>query len=211
MPRTCTLAAERARDLRREQPDRARPDDEHLVAGRDRRRIEQDWQTHASGSRSAAAGRSSPSGTPVQLRAGTTTRGANAPSTREPIERRSGHRFGRPARHHSHAPHVEKYVSETTRAPTHSPVTPVPELRDDADTSWPIVTGGTERNSSSTMCRSVPQIPGRLDREHDVAPARAPARARSASPTFPGPAASFVEPASSPGSTRARRARRARG
>ena len=54
---------------------------------------------------------------PCRPRAGTSTSGAKAPFSREPIERRCAQRFGRPSWHHEHSPHVEKYVSLTTRSP----------------------------------------------------------------------------------------------
>ena len=126
-------AAERARDLGGEQPDRPGPGDEHVVAGGD------GWQgRRGSGRRRRAARRARPRarrarrGTRCRFRAGTTTVAAKAPSTNEPIERRSGQRFVRPSRHHSQTPQVEKYVSETTRAPSHSSVTPCTHLGDDA-------------------------------------------------------------------------------
>ena len=54
--------------------------------------------THASGSVSAAAASGIRSGTRCRLRAGSTSRGANAPSTWVPIERRCSHTLNRPAR-----------------------------------------------------------------------------------------------------------------
>ena len=53
-------------------------------------------------------------------------RGANAPSTCEPIDARCGQMLGRPARHQRHAPQVEKNVSDVTRAPAHASSTPGP-------------------------------------------------------------------------------------
>ncbi len=125
------------------------------IRGGSRRQL----QTQASGSANAAAALGSHSGTRWRPRAGTSSRAAKAPSTAEPIERRSGQRFTRPERQCAHVPHVEKYVSETTRAPSQAGSTPSPTSATTPHTSWPIVTGGRDRNSSSTMCRSVPQMP----------------------------------------------------
>ncbi len=66
-----------------------------------------DWQTQASGSHSGAAASGSVSGTRWSPCAGTTTDSAKAPSTWVPIDRRSGHTFGRPARHWRQCPQVE--------------------------------------------------------------------------------------------------------
>jgi hypothetical protein len=66
-----------------------------------------------------------------------------------PIERRSGQRFGRPVLHQLHSPHVEKYVSVTTRAPSQDPSTPAPSSITIPATSCPIVTGGTAAYSPS--------------------------------------------------------------
>ena len=124
-------------------------------------------------------------------RAGTSSRAANAPSSREPIERRCAHRFGRPPRQNSHSPHVEKYVSLTTRSPTDHPVTPSPSSRTTPDTSCPIVTGGSDGNSSSQMCRSVPQMPAPTT-SSTTWPGRTSGSGRSVSSTAPGPV--FVTP-----------------
>ena len=142
-----------------------------------------------------------------RLVSGTTTRGANPPSTKEPIERRSGQRFRRPSRHHSHLPHVEKYVSQTTRAPIQPASTPSPTSRTTAETSCPIVTGGTLAYSAASMWRSVPHTPApRTSSSTSSGPG--PRSGRSARPTFPGPGASFARPItrgrsrSGPGSSR---------
>ena len=86
-----------------------------------------------------------------------------------PIERRCSHTLSRPARQWAHVPHVEKNVSTATRAPSHEASTPSPSSATVPHTSCPIVTGGTLSYSPSQMCRSVPQIAGRVDVERHLA------------------------------------------
>ena len=102
--------------------------------------------------------------------------------------------------HHSHSPQVEKYVSLTTRSPTAQPSTPSPSSRTTPETSWPIVTGGSDGNSSSQMWRSVPQMPAPTT-SSTTWPARTTGSGRSVSATFPGPGAVFVTPSTYAGTS----------
>ena len=72
-------------------------------------------------------------------------------------------------------------------------VTP-PPASTTPQTSCPIVTGGTLGYSPASMWRSVPQIPAAAHLEQRLTGARLALRRRSASPTLPGPGASFVRP-----------------
>ena len=102
------LAPERPRGLGGEQAHRSRPGDEDAVSGRDLRRVEQ--AVADAGERLAEGGGvlAEPVGDPVQVPRRTTTWRAKAPSTNEPIERRSGQRLILPSEHHSQVPQVEK-------------------------------------------------------------------------------------------------------
>ena len=133
------------------------------------------------------------SGTRWSPCAGTTTDSAKAPSTWVPIDRRSGHTFGRPARHWRQCPQVEKYVSLTTRAPSQPGSTPEPLSTTVPQTSWPIVTGGTLGYSPASMCRSVPQIPAARTASR-TAWAGSSAGVRSSRPMWPRPGASLATP-----------------
>ena len=145
--------------------------------GRTARGSSSELQTHASGSDRAAASSGSRSGTRCRLRAGSTNRGANPPSTCVPIERRCAHTLSLPARQYSHTPQVEKNVSTATRAPSHPSSTPSPSSATTPHTSCPIVTGGALSYSPSQMCRSVPQTPAA-----DTSSATSPGPARPLGP-----------------------------
>ena len=180
-------------------------------------------QTHASGS--ASDGRVAVE--PVRDRGAAraparAARGANAPSSREPIERRCAHRFSRPPRHHSHSPHVEKYVSLTTRSPADQPVDALPHLAHDAGH---LVAHRHRRLRRELVVPDV-QVGAADARRRRPRARRGPARTtgsgRSISATLPAPGAVFATPSTSarrrrPSGPRARsrrsprRARRPRG
>ena len=112
--------------------------------------------------------------------------GANPPSTPEPIERRSAQSIGRPSRHQRHIPHVRNAVSGATSAPSQASSTPSPTASTRPATSWPSVTGGNDAYSSSTMCRSVPQIPAAVTAMR-ASPGPGMGTGTSASDGSPGP------------------------
>ena len=124
-------AAGRARHLRGEQPDRARPDDEHRIAGADA----PGWQRLAAarerlGHRCRV--RVEPVGDAMQI-----ARRDEQPRSEPAVDERAdraplGAQVDPTRVHHTQWPQVEKYVSVTTRVPPHDGSTPSPELRDDA-------------------------------------------------------------------------------
>ena len=160
VPRTWTSAPAARATWAARRPIGPGPDDEHRVARADPVGVEQRVAAARERLDHRAASRpSSQSGMRCRLRAGTSRRGANPPSTNEPIDRRSGHRLMRPSRHQRQRPQVEKYVSVTMRAPRHDSSTPSPRSATTPETSCPIVTGGCEAYSPSKMWTSVPQMP----------------------------------------------------
>src|SRR6266511_3401591 len=193
VPRTCTPPPAARATCAASNPIGPGPITSTSSPSRTRSGSSNELQQQASGSAIAATLPSSQSGMRWRFATGTCRSGAKPPSTCVPIERRSGQRFVRPARQKAHTPHVEKYVSVTTRAPRQPPSTPSPSSATTPETSCPIVTGGTDGYSPSWMYRSVPQMP-------------APT---TSSATLPTPGASFASPRTSIG--RSGRARVDRG
>ena len=153
--------------------------------------------------------RAAQSGGRWRLCSGHDDRGAKAPSTCVPIDRRSGRGWAA-RRGSSGTPRRSSSTSRRRRGRRASPRRrPAPSSSTTPQTSWPIVTGGTLGYSPASMCRSVPQIPAARTATRTW-PASSGRDGRSLRPTWPAPAASFVRPSTSPDSSRAPTPGRAR-
>ena len=92
----------------------------------------------------------------------------------------------------------EVRLGDDPRAEPAPASTPSPTAATTPETSWPIVTGGTLRNSSASMCRSVPQTPApRTSSSTSPAPGVARSSRSAMADVARGPGASFGETPSS--------------
>ena len=202
-PTTRTSPPRRSRHLGREQPDRPGPGHE-----RRRPRSSPTVGRAGSGTRTRAARRGqrhdrpSQSGTRCRLRSGTITCAREGTVDERADRAASGQRLIRPSRHHSHTPHVEKYVSETTRTPSQSGSTPVTHRADHPADLVPHGDGRDARETRPPRCAGLSRrrlLRGRRARPRPTSGSRV---SRSAIPTLPGPGASLVSPFTTSSATR---------
>ena len=194
VPRTVTRTAARARDLRREQADRARADHQHVVAGPDRAGSSSELQTHASGSRQRRGGVGSRVRHAVQV-----ARGQHQPRREAAVDVRAdraallAHAQAPGAAVRGSAAGREERLDRHARAQP-AVVDAVAELGDDAADLV------AHRHRRHARVLAEPRCAGRCRRRRPprrraaTSPAPGARSGRSASSTLPAPGASLARP-----------------